>query len=67
MWDIYTVHETFLTVFLGTDNKNVLGNYHWTLNLEIIEHTEIVIEYQWNETFDYVLCSLFVADTYIDW
>ena len=32
--------------------------YYWTLNLEIIGHTEIIIEHYWNETFIvFVDCS----------
>ena len=45
MWDIYTDNETFLTVFLSANNKNVFGNYLWTLNLEIVGHTALIIEY----------------------
>ena len=45
MWNSYTQNETFLTA----NNKDALAYYHWYLNLEIIEHTEITIELrEWN-------------------
>ena len=31
--------------------------YYWTLNLAIIGHSKIIIEYYWNETFVFVDCS----------
>ena len=34
----------YLTAFLNVNNKDILADYHSTLNLEIIEHTEIIIE-----------------------
>ena len=35
----------FLSVFLNANNKVALAHYHWTLNLEIIGHTEVIIKY----------------------
>ena len=49
MWKSYAENETFWTVFINGNNKDALVHYHWVLSLEIIERTEIIIEYIWNE------------------
>ena len=41
----YAENETFFTVFLNSNNRDTLAYYHWNLNLEIIEHSEIIIYY----------------------
>lgn len=46
-----------LTLFLEANNKDALTIYQWTLNLEIIGHTELVIQYYRNKTFDYICFS----------
>ena len=35
----------FLTAFLNANNEDILAHYDWTLNLEIIGQTEIIIKY----------------------
>ena len=55
MWNIYTENETILTVFLNANNENDQAYYHLSLNLQFIGHTEIIVEYQWNENLDHFL------------
>ena len=55
MWNIYTENETILTVFLNANNENDQVSYHLSLNLQFIGHTEIIVEYQWNENLDHFL------------
>ena len=45
MGSSYTVNETMLTALLSANNKDASTCWIWTLNLEIIGHTEISIKY----------------------
>ena len=53
-------------LFSSANNIDILAHYHWTLILEIIEDTEIILDYEWNKTFNKIF-SLFAADTNIHW
>ena len=41
MWNSSTEDEKFI----NANNKVALAHYHWTLDMEIIGHTEVNINY----------------------
>ena len=47
--------------------KDALAHYHKTLILCILEHTKIIIEFYWNETFGYVFVCLWVSLEKREW
>lgn len=44
MKNIYAENKTFLPLFLNVSNSGTLTHCHIPLNLEIIGHTEIIIQ-----------------------
>lgn len=53
MWNSYKQNNTFLTGVLNVNNEDASAFYHWTLNLKITGHTEIITEHKWSETLNY--------------
>ena len=44
MWNSYIENEKIWLCFVNANSKVALAKYDWTLDLEIIGHTEIIIE-----------------------
>ena len=44
MWNSYIENVKILLCFANANSKVALAKYDWTLDLEIIGHTEIIIE-----------------------
>ena len=44
MWNSYIENEKLWLCFVNANSKVALAKYDWALDLEIIGHTEIIIE-----------------------